>query len=264
MIIHQQYFEKPLNEDTKIWRYITLAKFVALLKSRSLFFSRADRLGDPNEGSLPDANIDRREEKTKNFSEATKRSLNRGKEWTKYLAINCWFMGNHESALMWEQYAGKEDGLAIQSTYSRLYNELNAAEEHICLGAVNYVDYKAVLIPEGNILWPFIHKKCELQDEHELRAIILKPSTNQYPTRKAIYDKRRRITTPVLGYVDYNQESIAAGIDVPVDLEALVERIVLPPTSSDWYGDVVKSLVKAFGVGSLNIESSSLSRKPQF
>ncbi|KAF5417648.1 MAG: hypothetical protein C5S38_01290 [Candidatus Methanophagaceae archaeon] len=44
-------FEKPSDEDIKIWRYIDFTKFVSLLDKKALFFARADRLSDSFEGS---------------------------------------------------------------------------------------------------------------------------------------------------------------------------------------------------------------------
>lgn len=55
-------FEKPENENAKIWRYIDFTKFVSLLDKSALFFTRADRLGDPFEGSYSRANIKLRPE----------------------------------------------------------------------------------------------------------------------------------------------------------------------------------------------------------
>ena len=44
-------FEAPSDTSIKLWRYMDFTKFVSLLDSNSLFFSRADLLGDPYEGS---------------------------------------------------------------------------------------------------------------------------------------------------------------------------------------------------------------------
>ncbi|MDQ1391242.1 MAG: hypothetical protein QOF30_219, partial [Acidimicrobiaceae bacterium] len=40
------------SDETTLWRYMDLPKFVSLLEKGALFFSRADKLGDPYEGSL--------------------------------------------------------------------------------------------------------------------------------------------------------------------------------------------------------------------
>jgi hypothetical protein len=53
-------FRQPDDENTKVWRYMDFTKLVSLVDSRRLFFSRADRLGDPFEGSWPRINVQAR------------------------------------------------------------------------------------------------------------------------------------------------------------------------------------------------------------
>jgi hypothetical protein len=53
-------FEKPDNENAKIWRYLDFTKFVSMLEKKALFFVRADKLGDQFEGSFSKANLELR------------------------------------------------------------------------------------------------------------------------------------------------------------------------------------------------------------
>src|ERR1700692_2386478 len=59
--IHHESFKLPTNKDIPIWCYMDLAKYLAMLESRSLFFARAPQLGDPFEGSSPKMLVDSRE-----------------------------------------------------------------------------------------------------------------------------------------------------------------------------------------------------------
>ena len=43
--------DKRCAPETVLWRYMDFAKFVALLDQRSIYFARADALGDPFEGA---------------------------------------------------------------------------------------------------------------------------------------------------------------------------------------------------------------------
>jgi hypothetical protein len=52
-----QVFEKPTDENTRIWRYLDFTKFVSLLDRQALFFTRVDKLGDAFEGSSSKADI---------------------------------------------------------------------------------------------------------------------------------------------------------------------------------------------------------------
>jgi hypothetical protein len=44
--------DSDVDPSTPIWRYFDLPKFIAFLEHRGLWFSRADLLGDPLEGSV--------------------------------------------------------------------------------------------------------------------------------------------------------------------------------------------------------------------
>lgn len=44
-------FQKPKDLNVPIWRYMDFTKFVDLLDTKTLFFTRADRFDDQFEGS---------------------------------------------------------------------------------------------------------------------------------------------------------------------------------------------------------------------
>ena len=50
-------FKQPPDENIRIWRYMDFTKFVSVLDTQSLFFSRSDRLGDLFEGAHPTVNV---------------------------------------------------------------------------------------------------------------------------------------------------------------------------------------------------------------
>ena len=45
-------FCTPPPDDAVLWRYMDFTKFVSVLDKRALFFSAADKFGDPFEGSI--------------------------------------------------------------------------------------------------------------------------------------------------------------------------------------------------------------------
>src|SRR3954466_4331681 len=55
---NEPVFVGPEDPDGFIWRYMDFTKFVDLLDSKRLFFSRGDLLGDPFECSYPRGNHD--------------------------------------------------------------------------------------------------------------------------------------------------------------------------------------------------------------
>jgi len=56
-----ELFRLPANKDIPIWRYMDLAKYLAMLDRGSLFFARATLLGDPFEGSTTNMMVAQRE-----------------------------------------------------------------------------------------------------------------------------------------------------------------------------------------------------------
>lgn len=105
-------FPKLENENVKIWRYIDFTKFVSLLDTQSLFFSRSDKLGDPFEGSTSRANLKLRPSIYKNIPETALKNMGDSTEKIRYHTfLNCWHMNEFESDAMWKLYAKEDTGL---------------------------------------------------------------------------------------------------------------------------------------------------------
>ena len=105
--INHPVFEAPLDINVKIWRYIDFTKFVSLLDTKALFFTRADMLGDPYEGSTSYFNkanwpiIYKDKILIESLHSATSHNAWK-RQWT---FVNCWHMNEIESAAMWKLYA---------------------------------------------------------------------------------------------------------------------------------------------------------------
>lgn len=217
----------PENQDIKLWRYLNFAKFVSLLDSQSLFFSRSDLLGDPYEFSYPRSN-------NKSF-DGTPQSANNEfflqatKVLRKTIFVNCWHMNDHESTAMWDQYSRSDNGLAIQSTYRRLSQGLDTCtyRQRLDIGMVKYVDYEEEQIEGSNILEFMFHKRIQSSHEKELRAVIWKKTTSD------------KVIDP---FVMAEPDSAEPGLVIPVALDSLIERIIVAPTAPAWFTELVESV----------------------
>jgi len=222
-------FKKPKNGNAKIWRYIDFTKFVSLLDKSALFFTRADRLGDPFEGSYSRANIKMRPEVYKDMPLAALDNFSKFyKIIIKYTAINCWHLSEYESAAMWNLYLKSNEGIAIQSTFNLLKTSLKDEIHNVFIGKVKYIDFAKDWMPEGFTQYPFIHKRKSFEHERELRAIIQK-----FPDKKN-------------GGLDWSKPLFDDGIYIQVDLGVLVDNIYLAPTSPKWLFELVKSITKKY------------------
>lgn len=232
-------FEKPRNEKARIWRYMDFTKFVSLLDRKALFFPRADKLGDPFEGSFSEANIPIRAEiyrgeiPLEDISEIYKRLR-------EFTAISCWHINWYESAAMWKLYLKSDEGIAIRSNFDRLRNSLRDEKHDIFIGKVKYIDYEKDAIPEGP-LPSFVHKRKSFKHEVELRAVIQK--------------------LPPRGLSSRSKRPFVDGLYVPVDLDVLISRIYLAPTCPEWLFELVKSVTRKYGLKK-EVFQSDLDRVP--
>jgi hypothetical protein len=245
-------FVQPENEQVKVWRYMDFTKFVSLIDTRCLYFTRADKFDDPFEGSWPLTNVramknapdelsaEDKETYLKSYADIGKDS----KLWLKFAAINCWHMNEHESAAMWKLYLKSNEGIAVQSTYNKLRSSISD-NENVNLGLVKYIDYETEWIDgRVNLLAPFVHKRKSFEHEREVRALVIK-----WP---AIEET-----------VDSNHEPIGNGLKIKVDIEHLIEKIYIAPYSPDWFGDLVRALIHRYGYA-FNVVQSKLSEQPIF
>ena len=235
-------FKSP-NDDAALWRYMDFTKFVSLLETQSLYFARADRLGDPFEGSYSKANIALRPilyegtiphivwEELSSFFKAMR----------QFMLINCWHESDHESAAMWRLYSREHDGIAVKTNFKSLTQSFTCSDV-IHIGKVDYVDYNTTFIPELNAFYPYLHKRQSFEHEREVRAITLK--------------------TPASGLsFDMPQETGATGAYCAVDLPLLIEEVIVAPYADGWFFELVQAVAARYGL-TAPVTRSGLSQSP--
>jgi len=242
---------------TRIWRYTSLVKFLHLLSTRTLFFTRLDKLGDPFEGSLPAADSDALNDVAQKLIGADSESyfIRRMRDVVSMLvrqqrmhaAASCWHIGEHESAAMWRLYS-LAGGVAIASSVSGLISAVaDYTDDEIYIGEVEYLDYatqRGAFSDTGEIVRPLFMKRCSFSHEKELRAIIQRSPENY------TLDAPGEIT-------------IEDGIDVEVDPQLLIEAVYVSPESPRWVADSIRSLLKKYEM-STEVFHSALDSEPMY
>ena len=240
-----------------------LAKYVALLKDRSLHFARLDTFNDPFEGSLSKAEYDR----IKQVAEAGEKGKQLPTDWQghyfdvligstrrsrKENYVNCWHMNLCESEAMWRLYSSSGFAIAVQSTYQRLTNSLPSnfdPANHIgpFLGVIQYVDHHQDKFPSDNAFNATMHKRLSFKHENECRAVIWRvgPRNQQWPD----------------GTPEHILATYPEGMKIPIKLEQLVERVVISPSAPKWFFDTVADLTSRYDC-TFPIEHSSLAMPP--
>ena len=230
-------------DDAVLWRYMSFTKFTSLLTKKALFFARADKLGDPFEGSLSPLNAELYPVIHSNIPpehQDTHRKLFRNLP--RFTLINCWHENETESDAMWKLYAGNGEGIAIKTTYRSL-NESLTGKGLTYLGRVNYVDYNTTHIKDNDPVAPFIHKRTSFEHEREVRAIIRKP-----------YRADNQIIVDGPDICD-------VGIYCGVDVDTLIMEVFVPPYVEDWFAELVQAIAKTYGLQA-PVKRSSLSALP--
>jgi len=245
-VLDHDSFPQPDTSICKVWRYLTLPRFASLVHDKALYFARADRLGDPFEGSLPHLNVVQRRQLVESgqFTEGAVR------EWEQLTAlmprwsyVSCWHRSEHESTAMWELYGGKGPSVALVTRYRDLAAALPG---DVMLGEVAYVDYREDAIPNTNAFYPLMHKRVAYRHEREVRAILFRPPPGE----------------PGDG-VDLSKVSTPHGHRVGTDIRRLLRRVVLCPSASLQDLETVERLLASVDLSPL-LERSALADEPHF
>lgn len=218
----------PPAPDAVLWRYLDFTKFVSLLDKQALFLPRADKLGDPFEGSYSNVNVTLRPVLYKDqiLDHALRGLSDFIRESRRFTLISCWHESAFESAAMWRLYARDLDGVAIKTNFVSLSKSL-LDDEDIFIGKVNYVDYDQTFIPENNTMAPFLYKRRSFEHEKEVRAMM-----QQIPSRN--------------GATDMSQDICDEGMYHGVDLSELVHEVIVSPFAGTWFRDLVQSVADRY------------------
>lgn len=251
-------FQLPAKKDARIWRYVSFIEFVSMLNLSGLHFTRMDKFEDKFEGALAKPNVEALKaafkvaaEKNPADAENWKGRLEGQMKWNeeqrRRVAVNCWHVNEHQSEAMWRLYANSDDGIAIASTVDRLIKSIeNSRDSLVFVGLVEYIDYETEKIPVSNAFHPALHKRISFKHEMELRAVAV---------RAAETEKGNLYWQPN----DFDE----SGTDVKVQLDVLIEKVYLNPTSPGWIASVIHSVADLYGLKK-PIEKSNLNSPPSW
>lgn len=253
------------GDPDKIWRYMSLTKFIAILENKELFFPRADNFEDPFEGSLPEPQHERREEYREEYpAEWVEELLPRFRRiCTRHTFLSCWHMNEGESAAMWDLYLKSDEGICIQSTFDRFIESIASDSQDIYISKINYVDYEeqefsgwTVRGDMGDTLSPFIYKRESFKHEKELRAII-----HDLPWYS---ENGATISAEDIRKADLSEEVYEPGRGVDIDLERLIESIRISPDSPSWVKRLVEDICERYALGRELVEESPITNSPHY
>jgi hypothetical protein len=241
-----------LDPNTVIWRYLTFDKFSKLVSLRALWFARLGVFEDVEEGMTPararyELKAQHQEMEMWFADERLRNQVRRFVEDNEnsgrdMIVASCWFIGEHESRQMWDNYTKDANGVAVQSTIGALIRSLTQTHPNKWwVGRVKYIDraaYEGMDAYTGSQahLRAFL-KEVAYAHENELRVatmnFVVAGCLN--PDGSPPNEKQRR------GFVD---ASDGPGIYVSANLTTLVGELRMAPGAEPPHAQRVESMLR--------------------
>lgn len=208
-------------DQTRVWRYMSLSKFVWAIQNRCLWLCRADLLGDPWEISLSGAQLQHvidthpitpiDEAPGETAMERARRIIGL---WRGATFINCWNRSPYESNALWKIYCENSDGVVLQTTYEKLKK---IAGRHSLL-PVTYP------VPGSNSITPthadlVTKKRPMFAYEEEVRIVF---------------------------HDENNEVGATRGVRLDFDFERLIESVRVHPEANESFFDAVQTTVNTY------------------
>jgi hypothetical protein len=219
--------EEDVPDGTVIWRYFKFNRFVGVLKTHKLWFSRPFRFDDRWEGLFPPSYVRR----TRQYAEAhgipfeefdgdfhKRRLRHRCAHF-----VNCWHLSNHESDAMWRLYALPQTGIAIQSTVGDVKECLRPHHS----GQVIYYD------PSDEVV------SREIFGPHD---ILFKRDSFSWEQEYRFWFDDDDLLDKIEAGVEFREEDLSSGQTMGIsDMPRLIKKIVVAPDASDEFIEQVRT-----------------------
>jgi hypothetical protein len=239
--------QDAITDDTPIWRYMDLPRFVSMLASDELWFTKAATCDDPNEGFckiVPSARLGLESgglrvgppeqvlaEMRSLFAAEADDVCGNARD---HLYVNSWCL-EFESMAIWEIYATRGCGLAVRSSVGqyRQAARFDVRADQYDFGKVTYDDdlessveiqrdFRSGALPVGSGLWPHVlklsfHKHSCYRYENEWRAAL----------------------------AEFYRPEIK-GVPVKFDMGQLISAVYVGPRADNFFYAAVKSIMNKF------------------
>jgi hypothetical protein len=233
-----------INWDEPVWRYFNKQHFISLLETNKLYFAAASQFSDEFEGAVTIKPQSPSEHQPNKLSYYIDNAFYELKRLTK---INCWHRAGYESDAMWRLYADEKKGIAINTTPERMRAAFKPFRlrpeygvENLHAGTVKYIDLTKKFDKNIGMLHRFFYKHRPFEWEQEFRLAITLRAAEEFGVQ--VPDE---------------------GVFVDVDINVLIERIIIGPTTLPDDRDNIIDRINRAGLGK-RVQPSTLSYKPRF
>lgn len=297
---HPAFTPAP-SEEARLWRYMSLPKFLSLIQQNFLFMGNLELMArdDTFEGVLPSANFVHRKWKSvsdvpmstlnelkmnviyhktgdlqaclENYKEVQELRIRQAFAHRRSYFINCWHLNEYESLAMWDMYSRKDEGIAIVSSESNFIDAFSGVHNDIYGGVVEYGDYDcpSFIIDVNNGFNSIMHKRASYDYEREYRLVFWDTEvTHKYIPIKTVEcgsngEDSLSFGRASMGRSEEEIENIEPKVsfNVKCDLNKLINEIYVSPSAPSWFFDIVNNIVKKYEVN-VPVKQSILSKDP--
>lgn len=220
-------------DDTVLWRYLDLERFLALLESGALYLCRLDKFRDKWEGTWPESFADGLLERM--TPERAAHFIRDSDGLRRVHFVSCWHASSYESAALWDQYSGGS-GIALRSSVVRLRSAVTPRYRFM-IGEVEYIDFTAAGPMKRHPVVPVFRKRMSFEHEREVRLLV---------SHSQLKDDDPSLGEPF------------EEIHLEVNINTLVESVFISPTAPAWLAKTVRGVLSAFGYEGISVSRSSL------
>lgn len=227
----EAFSDNQPDPDAVLWRYMDTPRFLSMLTSNALWFTRADQFDDQYEGARLPAD---RSEKHPDLSSIRPELIpvqqglaDVGAILRRQHFMTCWHQNPEESAAMWRAYARRGDAVAVTTTPARLEQALQTAAPTIHGGLVEYKSPHMWDLPSPWVR-RFFRKRTSFNYETEYRLVF---SRNLYADQSD---------------TDLNVSSSALGTPLPVSMQDVIASVHVGPREPAWFYESINALVQKY------------------
>jgi hypothetical protein len=201
-------------DDTVLWRYLDLLRFMEIIQRRKLWFSSASKFEDPLEGTWTDGELNQVNELY--GREEAKAWLSGSLKERAAIYVNCWRQGSNESMAMWDIYGKNGASVAIKSTVGLLKKALTNERNDIHIARVQYVDPRRLSMANGPLML-CSRKSSSYEHENEVRVLVF--------GRCYIDQQGRSLITGG----DFDPATLPSGIEIDFEPHRFITEAVVGP-----------------------------------
>ena len=269
--------DSDLSDDTVLWRYMSLDKFINLIDTQALFLSPIAyfKKSDPLEGHLPKkfhAEIESHLHEMSKFGpklpkSAPKEMLEFEREWAETSSrrlklmrekargrqsICCWYESKFESEAMWKLYGDNGKSIAIKTTVASLKKSIESRdnEKLAVLARMRYLDFNDADMTREELL----------AKKDRVSTILLKRKEYEHEKEVRLYHEPDIFDLSSHGLIleDYWEKYVIKPHTINVDIGELIHSVVVSPYVSEPYLSSVKSICEKYELSKCDVYQSKL------